>query len=115
MQQLTVPNLCDGEGKALMAFPFPPGTMTVNVVKVTLEPGCSCGEHLRTDDNELLYVLEGEPVMLEDGKEYILHVGECEYGTAGHTQGAVNRSSQTASILVVTMPRGEAIPQQKDQ
>ena len=104
MKQITIPDFCGGVGSAVLTPPFERGVLTANVVKVTLEPGSSCGEHDHTDDSDLYYVLEGEIVMIEDGVEYVLHAGDVEYCTPGHSHGAVNRSDKPASYLAVGLP-----------
>ena len=104
MKQITIPGFCGGEGRAVLTALFERGVLTANVVKVTLEPGCSCGEHDHTEDSDLYFMLEGEIVMLEDGKEYVLHAGDVEYCTPGHSHGAINRSDKPASFLAVGLP-----------
>ena len=103
MMQMKIPGLCGGEGEAAFTVLFPRGTLPHNVVKVTLAPGASCGEHEHTEDNERFYVLEGELTMIEDGSEYVMHPGDCEYCPIGHSHGAVNRSDAPASYLAITL------------
>lgn len=98
-----VPNLCEGTGTAELEMLFARGALPRGVVRVTLEPGASCGEHVHTEDGELFYVLEGELTILEDGRETVLRAGECEYCSGGHSHGAVNRSQATARYLAVML------------
>ncbi len=104
MKQIRIPEFCGGTGSAVLTPPFERGTLTGNVVVVTLEPGNTVGEHEHTDDSDLYYVLDGEIIMIEDGQEYVCHRGDVEYCTPGHTHGAVNRSDKPASFLAVGLP-----------
>jgi len=105
MQERKIPGLCGGAGTAGLTPLFGRGVLPLGAARVTLEPGCSCGEHLHTEDSEIFYVLEGELTLLDDGAEYVLHPGDCEFCPAGHTHGAVNRSDRPAVYLAVTMPK----------
>ena len=103
MPSLNIPGLCGGAGEAAMTLPFGRGTLPQNVVRVTLAPGAGCGEHTHETDGELFYVLEGELTFLEDGQEYVLHPGDCEYCADGHSHGVVNRSDRPGSYLAVML------------
>ena len=103
MAQFPVQNLCGGEGEALFTSPFARGTLPKNVVRVTLAPGASCGEHKHDEDGELFYILEGELTLVEDGVETVLHAGECEYCADGHSHGVINRSDAPGSYLAVML------------
>ena len=104
MKQVTIPEFCGGEGSATLTLLFERGVLTANVVKITLEPGNSCGTNDHTDDGDLYFVLEGEVVMIDDDQEYVLHAGDVEYCKPGHNHGAVNRSDKPASFLAVGLP-----------
>lgn len=101
MRDFPVKNLCEGEGQAIFTSLFERGTLPKTFTKITLEPGNSCGEHVHDTDGEIYFMLEGELVFIEDGVEYVVHPGECEYCADGHSHGAINRSDKPGSYLAI--------------
>lgn len=98
-----VENLCGGQGSAVFTSLFARGELPQNVVKVTLLPGASCGEHTHETDGELFYFLDGELVLLEDGVETVVRAGDCEYCADGHSHGVINRSAFPGSYLAIML------------
>src|SRR5690606_30999537 len=65
---------------------------------ITLEPGAwSSQRHWHEKEDELVYVLSGEVVLVEDEGETVLRAGECAAWKAGVRNGhhLVNRSAST--------------------
>lgn len=73
----------------------------------TFPPHTSIGVHPHTAEGEAYYILQGEAVVTEDGKEYLLHAGDAEYCTDGHTHGIENRSENDLVFLAVIMVNQE--------
>lgn len=76
--------------------------------EVELAPGSSTGlYHWHVEDDELVYVLEGEVVMVEGGEETLMRAGDCATFKAGVRVGHTfeNRSDKPARLLEVG-PRG---------
>lgn len=74
----------------------------VNIV--TLEPGVwSSQRHWHDKEDEFVYMLEGELVLVTDAGEEIMRPGDCAGFKAGVRDGhhLVNRSNATARFLVV--------------
>lgn len=69
----------------------------------TLGPGASIGIHSHTGEGEAYVILDGEAVVEEDGVEYTLHAGDCEYCSDGHTHAICNRSAQPMTFLAIIM------------
>jgi uncharacterized cupin superfamily protein len=71
---------------------------------MTLPPGCWFSQrHWHSDEDEFVYVLEGEVTLIEDGGETLLRAGECAAfakGT-GDSHHLVNRTSAMALYLEV--------------
>lgn len=67
----------------------------------TLPPKSSIGVHPHTTEGEAYVILEGEAVVQEDGVEYLLHAGDAEYCTGGHTHGIANRSDRVLKFLAI--------------
>ena len=43
---------------------------------VTVDPGCSIGYHNHEHETEFYYIIKGEAVFNDDGKEVIVHAGD---------------------------------------
>jgi uncharacterized cupin superfamily protein len=74
----------------------------VNIV--TLDPGVwSSQRHWHEKEDEFVYVLDGELVLITDAGEEIMHAGDCAGFKAGVRDGhhLVNRSNAPARFLVV--------------
>ena len=71
----------------------------------TLDPGDSVGYHQHTDNSEVYVMLEGEAVVTEDGKTYVLNTGDVEYCPCGHHHGIENKSDQIARFVAVIFPK----------
>ncbi len=70
----------------------------------TLKPGAASSQrHWHENEDEFVYVLEGEVVLCEDGGETVLTAGEAAAWKAGVADGhcIVNRSDRDAIVLEV--------------
>src|SRR5262245_62060907 len=70
----------------------------------TLKPGTwSSQRHWHAKEDEFVYVLSGEVVLVEDEGEVILRSGDCAGWKAGVKNGhcLINRSAQEAVLIVV--------------
>ena len=81
------------------------GNLTQFGVNITiLKPGVWASQrHWHEKEDELVYVLSGELVLIEDEGETVLRPGDCAAWKAGVRNGhhLINRSRQDASFLVV--------------
>jgi uncharacterized cupin superfamily protein len=80
------------------------GLRDFGVNLMTLPPGgWSSQRHWHSHEDELVYVLEGELTLVEDGGETVLRAGDCAAFPKGTGNGhhLINRSSQTAVYLEV--------------
>lgn len=69
-----------------------------------LKPGASSSQrHWHSNEDEFVYVLEGEVVLCEDGGETVLRPGDAAAWKAGVADGhcLVNRSDRDAVVLEV--------------
>ena len=79
------------------------GLTRLGVNLVRLAPGAwSSQRHWHTQEDEFVYVLSGELVMVTDEGEEALHAGDCAGFPAGVQNGHClqNRSTQDATFLV---------------
>jgi len=80
------------------------GLRDFGINRMTLPPGgLSSQRHWHSHEDEFVWVLEGELVLVEDGGETPLRAGECAAFPKGSGNGhhLVNRSSQLAVYLEV--------------
>jgi uncharacterized cupin superfamily protein len=80
------------------------GVRDFGVNLMTLPPGgWSSQRHWHSHEDEFVYVLEGELVLVEDGGETLIGVGECAAFPKGTGNGhhLQNRSTATAVYLEV--------------
>ena len=79
------------------------GLTQFGVRLVTLPPGAwSSQRHWHMHEDEFVYMLEGELVLLTDGREDVMRPGDCAGFKAGDRNGHClqNRSSLPAKFLV---------------
>jgi uncharacterized cupin superfamily protein len=80
------------------------GLSQFGVNLVTLPPGCWASQrHWHAKEDEFVWMLEGELVLIEDGGETLLRAGDCAGWKGGVKNGhhLVNRSDAAARFLVV--------------
>jgi len=69
-----------------------------------LEPGSASSQrHWHTTEDELVYMLQGEAVLIEDDGETVLHTGDAATFKAGSRNGhhIVNRSDRDVLLLEI--------------
>ena len=87
------------------------GLTRFGVNLVTLEPGVwSSQRHWHTHEDEFVYVLEGELVLVTDAGETPLRAGDCAGFRAGDANGhhLQNRSGRDAVLLDIGSRRPDA-------
>jgi uncharacterized cupin superfamily protein len=92
------------EGRAKRALGDLFGFSQFGVNLTVLAPGTASAErHWHESEDEFVYVLEGELVLIDDGGEHVLSAGMCAGFKAGVANGhkLVNRSAQPAMVLEV--------------
>ncbi len=80
------------------------GLTQFGVNLVTLQPGAlSSLRHWHLHEDEFVMVTQGECVMVQDGGETLMQVGDCAAFPAGVADGLhfINRSQQVAKFLVI--------------
>jgi len=92
------------EGRARKRLGRAAGLTQFGVNICTLEPGAASSQrHWHEQEDELVYVLEGEVVLCEDGAETVLKPGDAAAWKAGVPNGhcLVNRSNRDAVIMEI--------------
>jgi len=92
------------EGRSRQRLARAAGLTQFGVNICTLKPGAASSQrHWHENEDELVYVLDGEVVLCEDGGETVLKPGEAAAWKAGVANGhcLVNRSSRDAAFIEV--------------
>jgi len=93
------------------------GLRDFGVNLMNLPPGgWSSQRHWHTHEDELVYVLEGEVTLVEDGGETVLRAGECAAfpKDSGNGHQLINRSSTMAVYLEVGSRHPEDVTMYSD-
>jgi len=74
------------------------------VAVITLEPGCSIGEHVHENEEEIFYVIEGRAAYDDNGIQTVLEEGDSCICLAGQKHSLANREkSGTLRVFAVIM------------
>lgn len=68
---------------------------------VTVDPGCSIGYHSHEHETEFYYIIKGEAVFNDDGKEVILRAGDIGATGYGHSHGLENRTDEPVELIAL--------------
>lgn len=90
METTVLPAFKGGE-KEMRAKMFWDGTN--RIMKGTLIPGASIGLHTHETNSEMLFVIEGEGTLIDDGAPSPISAGQCAYCPKGHSHSLVNTSA----------------------
>ena len=92
-------------GRSAVRLGMAAGLTRIGVNVVTLAPGAwSSQRHWHDREDELVYVLSGELVLVEDGGETVLRAGDAAAWRGGVRDGhpLQNRTDREATFLVVS-------------
>jgi len=68
---------------------------------VTVDPGCSIGYHTHAGETEFYYILSGEAVFSDNGKETVLHAGDVSATGYGEGHGLENRTDKPVELVAL--------------
>ncbi|HAJ45814.1 MAG TPA: transcriptional regulator, partial [Alphaproteobacteria bacterium] len=91
-------------GREWIDVSAPAGLTQFGAKLVTLAPGVwSSQRHWHMHEDELVYMIAGELILVTDGREDVMRPGDCAGFKAGERNGHClqNRSGAAASFLVV--------------
>ncbi len=71
------------------------------IMTATLAPGAYIGSHTHEGNSEIVYILEGEAVMVCDGLREVLNPGDASYCPEGHTHSLRNESDKPLRFFAV--------------
>lgn len=77
----------------------------INIVQIP--PGEQIPEHdeLNRDQEEIFYVLGGEPTLVIDGEDYVVAAGTFARLDPEHRRTMRNDSDEQADVMIVSAPR----------
>lgn len=70
---------------------------------ILLKPGCSIGEHVHENEEEIFYVIDGEATYNDNGKTEILHKGDSYICLGGQKHSIANRSENDLTVFAVIL------------
>ena len=66
---------------------------------ITIPAGASIGVHEHVGECEMFYILQGEPVTIDDASEYTAHPGDCILTHSGHRHGVKNPGAEPVVMV----------------
>lgn len=100
-------NMRGGDGSALITDVLSREEYQGNarlVAVITLEPGCSIGEHIHENEEEIFYIIEGRATYDDNGTQTVLEAGDSCICHAGQTHSLANReNSGVLRVFAVIM------------
>ena len=69
--------------------------------KITLNPGCSIGDHVHEGDSELFYILKGTAEYHDGDEVCTVHAGDVTICQEGKKHGIANRSEEVVELVAV--------------
>lgn len=70
---------------------------------ITLEPGCSIGEHIHENEEEVFYVIKGEAQYLDNGEWQTMKTGDSCVCLGGQSHSIANRGSETLVVMAIIL------------
>ena len=70
---------------------------------LTIEPGCSIGEHEHVNEEEVFYVIEGEASYYDNGEWVTLYKGDSCVWLGGQKHSIANRTDKTLVVVAVIL------------
>ena len=68
---------------------------------ITVDPGCSIGNHPHHHETEFYYILKGEAVFNDNGKEVLLHAGDIAATGYDEVHGLENRTNEPVELIAL--------------
>ena len=100
-------NMRDGDGQVVVTNILESGEYKGKsrlVATLTLEPGCSIGEHVHENEEEIFYIIKGTATYNDNGKTEILNVGDSCVCLSGQEHSIANETAdETLEIFAVIL------------
>jgi len=99
------PQMRGGSGQALVTEMLSAGEYAGKArlfATITLEPGCSIGEHVHENEEEVFYIIEGTASYSDNGKDEILNKGDSCICLAGQSHSIAN-AAETGTLIIAAI------------
>ncbi|MDD3164839.1 MAG: cupin domain-containing protein [Oscillospiraceae bacterium] len=77
------------------------GDALARVMAARLEPGASVGEHVHTDNCEVIFIVSGSGTVLDDGVLIPIAAGQATYCPKGHRHSLMNTGAEDLVFYAV--------------
>ena len=68
---------------------------------IVLDPGCSIGYHTHTNETEFYYILKGEALFSDNGREVLLHAGDVAATGYGEGHSLENQTDEPVELMAL--------------
>lgn len=102
MSQTVKPQMRGGDGQAVVTNLLEAGEYQGKsrmIATITLEPGCSIGEHVHENEEEIFYIIQGTATYNDNGKQALLHPGDACICLGGQKHSIANRTTDETLLL----------------
>ena len=106
MVKTVKPQMRGGTGQAVVKDMFNAGEYFGKarlIATITLEPGCSIGEHVHENEEEVFYIIEGTAMYNDNGKNETLNKGDSCICLAGQKHSIANAAEQETLIIAAVI------------
>lgn len=70
---------------------------------ITLEPGCSIGEHIHENEEEIFYIIEGTATYNDNGEMFTLLAGDSCVCLGGEKHSIANNTDGVLKVFAVIL------------
>lgn len=100
------PKMRGGAGQATVTDLLNQGEYTGKarlIATITLEPGCSIGEHVHENEEEIFYIISGTALYNDNGHDNVLTVGDSCICLAGQKHSIANADDKKTLIIAAVI------------
>lgn len=102
MLKTVKPRMRGGEGQAVVRNLLEDGEYQGKsrmLATITLEPGCSIGEHVHENEEEVFYIIQGTATYDDNGTQTLLYPGDACICQGGQKHSIANRTTNETLVL----------------
>lgn len=102
MMKIVKPQMRGGTGQATVTDLLDAGEYTGKarlIATITLEPGCSIGEHVHDNEEEVFYIISGTALYNDNGCDVTLNKGDSCICLAGQKHSIANADEKDTLVF----------------
>jgi quercetin dioxygenase-like cupin family protein len=106
MKKTVKPQMRGGEGSAIVTEILDNGEYQGHarlLATITLEPGCSIGEHVHEDEEEVFYIIDGTALYNDNGRDVLLEKGDSCLCLSGQKHSIANNDEKETLIFTAVI------------